>query len=147
MREKWKMRILFRTGEKHSSIHSISSMVMDRSQPNLSRASHICAWEGTRLTSDGTKRCLLDVVRLYFLTDMYRHAGIPGKTSFTACISNRNVGRTWILIRDAKPQNACVACKHHFKEPQVWHFKVVVVVFFFNSTAERGGFSSLSLQI
>lgn len=142
--EKWE----FCLGLRKKQTVSTASPQWSWSQPNLSCASHICAWEGTRLTSDETKRCLLDVVRLYFLTDMYRHAGIPGKTSFTACISNRSVGRTWILIRNAKPQNACVACKHHFKEPQVWHFKVVVVVvFFFNSTAERGGFPSLSPQI
>lgn len=71
---------------------------------------------------------------------MYRHAGIPGKTSFTACISNRSVGHTWILIRNAKPQNACVACKHHFKEPQVWHFKVVVVVVFLIQPQKEGDF-------
>lgn len=133
------MRILFRTGEKNSSIHSISSMVMDRSQPNP----HLCL--GRHEADQRRNQALPPGCCASVLLD--RHAGIPGKTSFTACISNRNVGRTWTLIRDAKPQNACVACKHHFKEPQVWHFKVVVVGFFQFNRRKRGIFLALATNL
>lgn len=67
------------------------------------------------------------------------------KTSFTVYINNAHVPCfIWILIHDAKLSHSCVPCKHPFKEPRVWHYKVVV---FLNLATERRGFSLCVPQI